>query len=987
MSFPKPVIGIVASKATQDAYLAVSKVLIPRLLGHHVVPRTSFKGIPDPPEGMLQLDGDKGADGEAIDLLNEAIRGFGPMLQDIEIQALEKKLLEILEDTKTGNVGKKKAVTGLSILSVYLPDSLLSSFVSTTIESFRSAHLTPSMRRLLILTVGSVARAVPNRFGPYLKTIAPFVLTAVSQSEFEDGLQEADEDGALDPMVEEVREAALITLEDFLSSCVNEMRMFTDECISASIRYLGYDPAMVATSDDEMGQADDDDEPEMSDDGGFDDEDFEEEGTMSDEDDSTWKTRRCAAKVLYSLIATRSSDLMNSGILYERIAPALIKHFNEREENVRLEIINALILLVKKTAEHIPLDTFAVTEAGPHQALRSANANSRKRRRGGSDASLFDEAVDLQGGVSPGQTPSPVTGPRAEIKRLGPSICSGVIKLFGQKSISTKQAALALLKEYIQVRHGGITTLLDKIVPPVVEVIKASEGLSTGSTGAASTALINATGNTLRIESLQFLSALCDTHSSRLVIPYFDAIVPCLVSAVSDKHYRISCEAMNASESVVKTLTPPRASGYDEKAKGYIEILFDVTAEKARAIDTDLEVRQRAIHALSICLTRTSNTKRLLSLSKRRDGLNILEDRMKNETTRISSIQAIDAVCTPVGNENEFEAEWVQSVVLELGNQLRKSDSRLKLTSLGALKRLVMNPFALNTFDRQTLHMATEFLLPLLNATNLTHLNLAIDILTGLVKKAPENVVNESFNDSLCGVVVAPLSGHSLDGLLRLVEVIGNKGVGNRLMQDFLKKVGVAGEPAIVGLAIGTLLVSGGSSVGVTVDDIDKELHSAQDDQRRCLALSILGETGLRLGASSSVKAQTFLDFFKSKSDQVSRAAAVALGRAAVGNISVYLPTILEAIKSSESSHLLILHSVKEILQHANKVRSVLTRYTDELWSNLLKTSGLEDSKVIGAECVGRLAGFEPKKYLPLLKVCMRAPIRMSASDFCSRIT
>ena len=980
MSFPKPVIGIPPSSATQDAYLAISKVLIPRLLGHIVVPRGDVKGNLAPPKGMLQLGADKGADGEAIDLMNEAIRAFGPMLQEAEIHAFERKLLEILDDPKTGNVGKKKAVTGLSILSVYFTDSAFSSFVSTTIESFRSFHLTPSMRRLLIMTVGSVARAIPSRFGPYLKTIAPFVLSAVSQSEYDEGLQEADEDGSLDPMVEEVREAALITIEDFLSSCVNEMRMFTDDCISASIRYLGYDPAMVATSDDEMGQADD--ELETSDDGGFDDEDFEEEGTMSDEDDSTWKIRRCAAKILYSLIATRSLDLMNSGILYDRIAPALIKHFSEREENVRLEIISALTLLVRKTAEHMPLDSFAITEAGPQQALHGANVKSRKRRRGGSDASLFDEGADLQGGVSPSDTPSPVTGPGAEIKRLGPSITGGVIKLFGQKSISTKQAALALLKEYVQVRHGSIATLLDKIVLPVVEVIKASDGLSAGSSGAASTTLANATGNTLRIESLQFLSAVCETHSSRLVIPYFDAIVPCLVSAVKDKHYKISCEAMNASESTIKTLTPPRASGYDEKAKGYIETLFDVIAGKARAIDTDLEVRQRAIHALSICLTRTSNTQRLLSLSKRRVGMNTLEDRMKNETTRIPAIQAIDAICIPVGNESEFAAAWVQSVVIELGNQLRKSDSRLKLTSLGALKRLVMNPFAADTLNRKTLRSITDLLLPLLNATNLTHLNLSIDILTALVKKAPEEVVNESFDSALCGVVVAPLSGHSLDRLLRLVEVIGTKGVGNPLMHDFLKKVGVAGDPAIVGLAIGTLLVSGSSSVGVTVADINKELHTAQDDQRRCLALSILGEAGFRLGSSPPLRPQTFLEFFKSKSDQVSRAAAVALGRAAVGDISVYLPPILEAIRSPESSHLLVLHSVKEILQHANRVRNVLSRYAEEMWNNLLKTSGLEDSRVIGAECIGRLAGFEPKKYLPLLKVRIQPPIKMSGADF-----
>ena len=912
---------------------------------------------------MLQLDPIKGVNVDAIDLLNEVARCFGPMLRDIEIQALQKKLIEILDNARSGNVAKKKAVAGLSLLAVYLTDSLLSSFVSSTIESFRSSHLTAPKRRLLVTLVGSVARAIPHRFGPYLRTVAPFVFSAVSQVELEETTDDLDDVGTVDPAVDEVKEAALITLDDFLASCLNDMRPFTEELIDASVRYLSYDPTMILNSDDEMGDGGEDGDPDDDDPFAADDEDFEEEETVSDEDDASWKVRRCAGKLLYTLISTRSSDLMDSGVLYERIAPVLTKRFNEREENVRLEILATFTLLIRKTAETIPLASFQVSDS-------RKKSNSRKRRREGSDAGVLDEQMSMKGMVSPDQTPSPTSGPRADLSVLGPSILTGVIKLLEQKSISTKQAAITLLKEYVHIRHGGLTNNLAQIVPPVTETIQASHSHSSGPVVVSTGGAASATGNSLRIESLLFLSAICDTHSSKAVVSYLDVIVPAVLIAIDDKYFKISCEAIDASESIIKVLTPPRSSGIEGRAKTYIEKTFSALTAKIRANNIDLEVRQRAIHALGICLARTSAVPKLLSLKERASGLSILEDRLRNETTRLASIQATELVLASAKSEDELKAEWVRPIATELASQLRKADRRIRLSSLEALKRLSSNSVALAALDNNTIRTAAAHLLPLLNTNNLTHLSLAIDIFADLTRQAPHDVVNEELDSALCSVVVAPLGGHTLDSLLGLIEVIGSQGVGGPLMHGFLQNVGVTGDPTVVGSAIGALLISGQGTVGVTVPDIVKELQTAPDDQRKCLALSVLGEVGLRIGSSSPVKPQIFSDFFKSRSEQVPRAAAVALGRASAGDVRTYVPMILSTIKATGNSQFLLLHSIKELLVHANQARSELLRYTEDLWNGLIKISGSEDNKAIGAECIGRLAGFEPKKYLPSLQVC-----------------
>lgn len=954
ISLPRPTAGAARSKSVLDAYSAISRVLIPRLIGYNVIPPAQ-QGLTQPPKGMLQDDLEKGSDSNALDVLIEVGRCFGSMLQDVEIQALQQITFAILENDRASSMMKKKSVTAVSVLAGYFSDQLLSNFLSKVIELLRDPHITRSKRKLYITILGSMARSIPRKFGPYLKTLAPFVLSALSTQEQDEEMDVSDDEGERDPEIDEVLEAALIALDGFLASCSQDMRMYTNEAIEAATRYLKYDPNL-AQDDDE----DDDDMPSDEEDA-LEGEDFEEETGYDDDEDASWKVRRCAAKVLYTLISTRSNgDLLEDGTLYERVAPALITRFREREDNVRLEVMATLSNLIKKSGDG-PSPVKFSDEI--HQSGMMLPPPSKKRRRGGSDASMFDLQASSSlsmGYASPAPASTPPVGPRASLAKLSPDIVKGIAQLLKQSSCppTTKQACISLIKDIVITQRGGLDGYLNQLIGPVVEAAKVAGG---------TTSSASATANSLRTQALQLIGAIADTHPSKSIQPYVASIIDALLLGVKDKYSKLSIEALAATEQVIKALTPPRAATSGTENQQHLEQLFDALFNRISANDADVEVRRSAIHVLGLLLGRSSGEQGLLSSQKRTSGLELLADRLKNELTRLASVRAVDSVAAHTKAQNELSAEWVQNVALELAAQLRKASRVLRGASLSALRTLALNSLSRSQLDSQTKAQVVEMLLPLLNASDLHLLGPALIILATFVKDDAQTTMTSNLNGALCQVAQGSISGTPLDALLKLVRIIGEQRAGQVLMQALLQQVGVSGHPEVVGKVIGNLLVYGGDSVGVKLEQFITELETAQDDKRKCLALVVLGESALRLGAQSTVDPKLFIKYFSTKSENVPLAAAVALGRAGAGSVSKYLPVILSTMGQPSSPQYLFLHSIKEILQH-DDTESEIIPYASTLWQNLVVASQLEDNKAIGAECIGRLTIIDPKTHLPQLQ-------------------
>lgn len=945
VALPHPVPGVQRTQKVNEAYSAVSKALIPRLVGKIVVPLREGKNMPAPPKGMLQEDLETGNDSNSLDLLTEVARCFGSMLQDAEVQALEESTMKILEADKCGTVMKKKAVAALAALADYFSDDLLAHHVTNTIEKLRSPHLTSQQRRLYLTVYGSLARSIPHKFGPYLKTLAPFVLAPLSESELEQQREaEADADGERDTQLEEVREAALVAIESFLQACTQDMKQYTKDVLESSTRFLKYEPNVADDEDEEMEEEEEEEEFDM-------DEDFEEETGFEDEDDVSWKVRRCSAKALHALIETLDP---NDPAMSNQIATALIARFKEKEESVRTEVISTLAYLITKVG----------STTVDHSVLVEVDAvpPSRKRRRGFSDSvgsDLQAQQTMMNGYASPA-TPPPSNPATQGLAKINPDIVKGAAKLLKSSTVSTKQVILSLLKDLVAAQHGGLSEHANQIIDPVVETL-------TSSTSGAS----NLASNNLRAEALALLRVIADTHSSKVIQPYLGKIVPALVAAAKDRYAKVSGEAFATLECFVKALTPPRSAASKGQNGEHLAKIYQVITERISASDTDTEVRQKAVQALGLLVGRTSGTTgaKLLSQQDRFAGQQLIAERLRNELTRLPCVRAVDTIAVLSQSKNDFKPDFVGTVSLELGAQLRKASRSLRGASLSALRMLAVNQASRQCMDDNIVSQLVEMLIPLLKADDLHMMGPALVVLAAFAKEKPKLVSTPQVVDGICSIVTSSISGSALDALITCVEAIGRAGVGKDLMKALLD-VGIQGDTDVTGQVIGTLLVSGGSNVGVNLDAFTTELKTANDETKRCLALTVLGEAGLRQGSSSPLKPENFTSYFGDPSEKVELAAAVALGRAGSGNVKAYLPKILDAL--TKGKQYLLLHSVKELLQHSN-AEDEIKPYTATLWSNIISFGQEEDNKVVAAECIGRLAIIDPQAYLAQLQSFLQA--------------
>ncbi|BGP01934.1 Armadillo-type fold [Rhodotorula toruloides] len=908
---------------------------------------------------VVKLLGDPSSSAElvldSLDLLSDILSRFETTIRTLP--AIQSSILKASTPLLShGRAAvRKRTVSTLAVLipsaaSADVFDKLVTGTVLPALKGSDEEQL-----RTAVSLVGALARSAPRLIGPKAGELVPLVLKAA----------ERDDD--------EAKEGVLQCLEGFVLRCPAETGGQLSAIVDKAVELLKYDPNFA-------GGAGDDEDEEMAgasdDDDAFGDEDDEEEfeDEYDDEDDTSWKVRRSATKLLTACISTRADLLAN---FYRTVSPALIARFGDREETVRVEVWATYTALLKQTK--------VVTR--PHAAQQQGQCtNGGASPRGHLKRKRDEDQMDTEGEASP----------LAQLQAQTPTVAKSIVKqLTVAKSIPTRQAGFVLLHELVAVLEGGgLETQIPALVQRVEAALKTSDS---GLSGAATS---------LKIEVLSFLALFFRTHHVKTFSDELAKLVPLIANAIGDRFNKIAAEAFLTASELIKVLRPVSTSSQPAQLTpahvAHLSTIYEATMKKLTGSDADEEVKGKGMQTLGTLLYHSGDYAPGDHLAA---SLAFLRDRLRNEVQRVTAVTVVGQVAaSPVLKPGAFEAvdTWAQECLPEVSALLRKVHRPLKIAAFDALDALLARGDGAVSAD--TAQAIVNDLAPLLAANSGSaagDINLvphALLTLSNLLAASPSDetvgLVEEVALPRVLELIASPIlsaaatstaTGHSnpvVDALTHffpsLVKAGSDAGELIAQLSEAGKGAAQTGPGAVVAKCIGAVVVEKPGEAAKVVKENEKVVKSAKASPNALiLALLTLGEVGRVVDLSSHKAAFTkVVEHFSSQSEDVRRSAAYSAGNVAVGNPSAFLSTILDLIQSDDKKRYLALQALKEVIIHSST--ESLAAISDQLWTPLFENCEAQEegTRNVAADCLGQLTVINPAKYLPQLQTRLSSDSR-----------
>ncbi|WRX27438.1 TATA-binding protein interacting (TIP20) - like 2 [Theobroma cacao] len=836
---------------------------------------------------------------ECLDILCDVLHKFGNLMA-ADHEMLLNALLSQLSSNQASV--RKKTVSCIASLSSSLSDELLAKTTIEVVRNLGSKGTKSELIRTNIQMIGALSRAVGYRFGPHLEDTVPVLINYCTTASEND---------------EELREYSLQALESFLLRCPRDISSYCDEILHLALEYLSYDPNFT----DNMEEDTDDENHEEE-------EDDESANEYTDDEDVSWKVRRAAAKCLAALIVSRPEMLCK---LYEEACPKLIDRFKEREENVKMDVFNTFIELLRQT-----------------------------------------------GNVTKGQTDMNelrqlclIICPRWLLKQEVPKIVKSINRQLREKSIKTKVGAFSVLKELVVVLPDCLADHIGTLIPGIEKALNDKSSTSN-----------------LKIEALIFTRLVLASHSPSVFHPYIKDLSSPVLSAVGERYYKVTAEALRVCGELVRVVRP-NLEVLDFDFKPYVHPIYNAIMSRLTNQDQDQEVKECAISCMGLVISTFGD-----NLGAELPAcLPVLVDRMGNEITRLTAVKAFAVIAA--------SQLWVdlscvlEHVIAELTGFLRKANRALRQATLGTLNSLIVaygDKIGPSAYEVIIVELST-----LISDSDLHMTALALELCCTLMadKRSCRNVGsavrNRVLPQALTLIKSSLLQGQALLALQNFFAalVYSANTSFDALLESLLSSAkpspqsGGVAKQALYSIAqcVAVLCLAAGdqkcSSTVKMLTDILKD-DSTTNSAKQHLALLCLGEIGRRKDLSSHAHIETIIiESFQSPFEEIKSAASYALGNIAVGNLSKYLPFILDQIDNQQKKQYLLLHSLKEVIVRQSVDKA---EFQDSSVEKILKLlfnhceSEEEGVRNVVAECLGKIALIEPVKLIPALKVRTTSP-------------
>lgn len=509
-------------------------------------------------------------------------------------------------------------------------------------------------------------------------------------------------------------------------------------------------------------------------------------------------------------------------------APLLLARFSEREQSVKLEVWSTyarLLDIVKLLGSSTSAKSLAAlgSPSLPRNA-REDTPTSLKRKRGAQDT-----AMSLP---SPPEEASLVSA----ISSQAPTVCKSVLKQISPKSIPISQAGFVVLDALVSVLNGGLEEHLAAFAPALQMALPSKSSGSSADHSAGTVTL-------LKMTALSFLAKLFVAHAPSAFGPSLSsALVPCLVTCMSDKFNKIASGGFNASSALVKSLRANAGPSPLPDQANIVATLYKANAARLEAPATDSEVRESAVVTLGDIL---SNVGDQVGVSLQ-EPLNLLSDSMRRENIRAVAVRTAGKVASSptIQGRPELDA-WIAGTIPEVASFLRQNNRVLKVESFACLPILLRasgNALSPDVVE-STLNSVSAFA----SADDLLLLPSAINVISTLLQFQPSVTLQapsfQSSLDNILTLVDSPMlqSGVALDALLGFFASLVKAGAPPVEIIDRLKKTTSRAGPRCIGAVV---LQSPAVATQVADGFITTASASKSSDASVIFAFHSLGEVG-----------------------------------------------------------------------------------------------------------------------------------------------
>lgn len=448
--------------------------------------------------------------------------------------------------------------------------------------------------------------------------------------------------------------------------------------------------------------------------------------------------------------------------------------------------------------------------------------------------------------------------------------------------MKTRLKIFQLLKEIALVLPHEISQYTQDLLPPIT---KALNDHSTSSSD-------------LKIEVLSFLQVSMKNSTSTDFSEMLPSISRAIFDSINERYYKVVSTALQVCIEMVHVIRPDPSTVIPASSQSIVQGLFESVMRRLSTQDVDQEVKEYSIKCAADAVAVLGN----VALESVNQILQILLERLKSETTRLTSVKALTVIA---GSTLELPLElYITPAVEEFTLFLKKANMVLRQASLRALEVFCGRPGV--QLGQEVLQRIIQEAVILINESDLHMASSSLDLMTTLAQNCPASrpQLKTLVLPAALELIQSPLlQGIALESLKHFfVSMLPEH--FDFLFQRLVMEVPGKVQQLSTAKCVAALICFGNDSGSIvlknSVQSLLELISSTRSEVLKRIAVLCLGEIGREADLQKLPAVErTLLSALEDPSEDIKVAGAHAYGAMTLGNLMSFLPELIQKIQSS----------------------------------------------------------------------------------------